>query len=124
MTDLKETTRQQLDRKRIDTIWWAGAFIWIGLTLGAEYLEILPEIANTNGWWAWILIGLGPWSLVFNTYRSATDWPNPTTWDWIWTAIFLLVGVGTIVDLGGEIVGAAVLIGAGIVLLIRALSAP
>ena len=121
MTDVDETARHEAERKRMDAIWWAGVLIWIGLALGAEYLEILPEIGDSNSWWPWIFIGVGPWSLALNTYRATSSWPNPSTWDWIWTAIFMLVALGTVVDIGGEIVGAVVLVVIGVIFMVRAL---
>ncbi len=110
------------ERKRMDAIWWAGVFIWIGLALGAQALDILPQIGDSDEWWPWIFVGVGPWALVLNLYRQTSSWPNPTTWDWIWTAIFLLVALGTVADIGGEIVGAVVLVVVGVILLARALS--
>lgn len=71
---------------------------------------------------ALIFVGVGPWSVVLNLYRQASSWPNPTTWDWIWTAIFLLVALGTVADIGGELVGAVVLVVVGVILLTRSLS--
>lgn len=106
----------------MDAIWWAGVLIWIGLALAAEYADILPEVGDSGDWWPWIFIGIGPWALLLNLYRQASSGPNPSTWDWIWTAVFLLVALGTFVDIGGEIVGAAVLVVIGIVLMFRALS--
>lgn len=125
MTELLESSeqREREERKRFDSIWWAGVLIWIGLALGAEYLEILPEIGDTAEWWPWIFVGVGPWSLALNLYRAASPTaPNPSTWDWTWTVIFMAVAIGALVDLGGEIVGAAALVTIGLVVLIRALS--
>ena len=122
MTDEQDTTSEAAERKRMDAIWWAGVLIWIGLALGAEYADILPTIGDSGEWWPWIFIGVGPWSLALNTYRTTSSWPNPSTWDWIWTAIFLLVGLGTVVDIGGEIVGAVVLVVIGVIFMVRALS--
>lgn len=121
MTELKDAATETAERKRMDAIWWAGVLIWIGLALGAEYADILPAVGDWGEWWPWIFIGVGPWSLALNVYRQASSWPNPRTWDWIWTAVFLLVAVGTFVDIGGELVGAIVLVMVGVVLLVRAL---
>jgi hypothetical protein len=122
MTDEKETTGQKAERKRIDAIWWAGVLIWIGLVLGADNLNILPRIGDGGEWWLWIFLGAGLWALALNSLSVMSNWPNPSTWDWIWTAIFLLVGLGGVVNIAGEIVGAVVLVGIGAVFLIRALS--
>jgi hypothetical protein len=121
MTEEVETRGHNAERKRMDTIWWAGALIWIGLILGAQNFDFLPQIGRGNEWWLWIFLGLGPWALALNGYRALSDWPNPSTWDWIWTVIFLLVGLGGIVNIAGEIVGAMVLVGIGVVTLVRAL---
>ena len=119
MADLKISTGQD---KRMDAIWWAGALIWIGLALGAENMDILPEIGDTGEWWPWIFIGLGPWALALNSYRASSSLSNPTTWDWTWTAIFMLVAIGSVVEIGGDLVGAGILVALGVVLLIRAVS--
>lgn len=124
MTDLQEmtTTDADVDResKRVDAIWWGGAFIWIGVTLGAYNLDFLPEIADTAEWWPWIFIGLGPWSLLLNLFRLATDAPNPTTWDWIWTVVFMGVAAGVFIDVTAGTIGAVVLIAVGLIVLYRA----
>jgi hypothetical protein len=117
-----DPTVEAAERRRMDAIWWAGVLIWIGLALGAEALDILPQIGDSNEWWPWIFVGVGPWSLALNVYRQASSWPDPTTWDWMWTAIFLLVAVGAVADIGGEVVGAVVLVVVGVILLARALS--
>jgi hypothetical protein len=122
MTDEKGATGQNAERKRMDAIWWAGVLIWIGLVLGAETLDILPRIGDGGEWWLWIFLGAGLWALALNVFRTTSGWPNPSTWDWIWTAIILLVGLGGVVNIAGEIVGAVVLVGIGVVFLVRALS--
>lgn len=121
MTD-KEYSTQQSEDKRMDSIWWAGALIWTGLVVGADNYNLLPGIGLRGGWWLWIVLGLGVWALTWNGYRAVSAAPNPSTWDWIWTVIFLLVGLGGIANLAGEIVGAVVLVGIGIVTLFRALT--
>ena len=110
MTDLKERTYEEQESKRLDSFWWGGAFIWVGLVLGAEWLDFLPTINDTTSVWPWIFVGIGPWALGMNLYRSVTDHPNPSTWDWVWTAIFMLLAAGTFVDIGGEAVGAIALV--------------
>ena len=118
--EVREDTTLKKRRELMDSIWWGGVLIWIGLALGSEWLGILPEIGDRGAWWPWIFIGVGPWSLILNSYfLSSPTWPKPTTWDWIWTAIFMLVAVGTFVDIGGELLGALVLVGVGVAILIR-----
>lgn len=122
MSDEKDTTGRKAERKRIDAIWWAGVLIWIGLVLGADNLNILPRIGGEGEWWLWVFLGAGLWALALNGFSVLSNWPNPSTWDWIWTAIFLLVGLGGVVNIAGEIVGAVVLVGIGIAFLVKALS--
>jgi hypothetical protein len=122
MTDEKDTTGRKAERKRIDAIWWAGVLIWIGLVLGADNLNVLPRIGGQGEWWLWVFLGAGLWALALNGFSVLSNWPNPSTWDWIWTAIFLLVGLGGVVNIAGEIVGAVVLVGIGIAFLVKALS--
>jgi hypothetical protein len=122
MTNDGESARHDAERKRMEAIWWAGVLIWIGLALGAEYLDILPEVGDEGEWWPWIFIGVGPWSLGLNLYRQAYGTPKPSAWDWVWTTIFLLVALGSVVEIGGEIIGAGALVVIGVVFLFRALS--
>ena len=127
MNDLMTSPEQQRseheERKRFESIWWAGVLIWLGLVLGGEALDILPEIGETSEWWSWIFVGVGAWSLALNLYRAVSAVaPNPNTWDWIWTAIFVAVGAGAFIDVGGELVGAAVLVAIGLVVLSRSVS--
>lgn len=113
------------ERKRYESIWWGGVLVWLGLVLGGVALDVVPDIGETSEWWPWIFVGVGAWSLALNLYRAVTRTaPNPSTWDWIWTAIFVAVGAGALVDVGGEIVGAVVLVVIGLVILRRALSTP
>ncbi len=121
MTDLKERTYEEQERKRLDSMWWGGAFIWVGLVLGAEWLDVLPTIGDTGGWWPWIFIGLGPWALAMNVYQTITDRPDPKVWDWVWTAVFMLLAVGAFVDFSGEIAGAIALVAIGAVIIFNAL---
>lgn len=125
MTELSERSeqREREERKRYESIWWAGVLIWIGVALGAEYLDVLPEIGDSSEWWPWIFVGVGPWSLGLNLYQAASATaPNPSTWDWAWTIVFMAVAIGTLVDVGGELVGAAALVAVGSVVLIRSVS--
>ncbi|HSJ85026.1 MAG TPA: hypothetical protein VLA91_14580 [Acidimicrobiia bacterium] len=121
MTDLLERQEERAEHKRFDAIWWGGAFLWIGMALAGDYLDILPRI--DGDWWPWIFIGIGPWALILNSYRivSATA-PNPTTWDWTWTVIFIAIAAGSVLDLTGDLVGALALVVIGLVVLIRAIT--
>jgi hypothetical protein len=120
MTEVLEKQEQRTAAKRFDAIWWGGAFVWIGIALAGDYLDILPRIDGE--WWPWIFIGIGPWALVLNAYRAASPTaPNPTTWDWIWTVVFLAIAAASAFDLTDVLVGALALIAIGVVVLVRAI---
>jgi hypothetical protein len=120
VSEVIEKREQVAAAKRFDAIWWGGAFVWIGIALAGDYLDILPPIDGE--WWPWIFVGIGPWALILNSYRVASPTaPNPTTWDWIWTVIFVAIAAGSVIDLTGALVGAVALIIIGLVVLIRAL---
>jgi hypothetical protein len=53
-----------------------------------------------------------------------TDLPNPNTWDWVWTAIFMVTALGTFIDFSGEIAGAIALIVIGVLVMFNALRKP
>lgn len=121
MADVLEREEARKEAKRYEGIWWGGAFIWIGLALAGDYLEILPRIDGE--WWPWIFIGIGPWSLILNGLQAASPTaPNPTTWDWIWTVAFIAIATGSVLDLTGALVGALALIVIGVVVLIGAIA--
>jgi hypothetical protein len=65
------------------------------------------------------------WSLLLNILRVVLqDWPKPRPWDYIWTVIFLGVGLGAITDFqisGGTIAG-VVLVAIGVISLARIFS--
>jgi hypothetical protein len=82
---------------RLDTYYWAAALIWAGLVFGAEALGILPQIAGASAW-TWIFIGGGIGGLLLNLYSlSSPDYATPTTWDWIWSGLLLLLGLGGLI---------------------------
>ena len=103
---IEQDTSQREGRKRIDAIYWAGVFIWAGVVFGADSLGFLPQIGGASAW-SWVFAGAGLYALLGNIYRAASlDWPNPTTWDYIWAAILLIVGLGGVfnVDVGFPVI--------------------
>jgi len=103
---IEQDTSQQEGRRRIDAIYWAGVFIWAGLVFGADSLGFLPQIGGASAW-SWVFAGAGLCALLGNIYRAASpDWPNPTTWDYIWAAILLIIGLGGVfnVDVGFPVI--------------------
>jgi hypothetical protein len=88
------TTQEQGKLQRLDTYFWAGALIWAGLIFGADSLGFLPQIGQANSW-SWVFLGAGVFGLMLNfVSQSSLLISNPTTWDWSWAIIFLLVGIG------------------------------
>jgi hypothetical protein len=122
MTTTKELAPDHAERKRAESIWWGGALVWVGIVIGAERLNLLPDVGFRGEWWLWIVLGLGVWALIWNLFRASSDMPNPTTWDWTWTVVFLVLGLGGLVNVAEEIVGALVVIAVGAVILFRALT--
>jgi hypothetical protein len=82
-------------------------------------LDVLPYVGAEGEWWIWIFLALGVWSVLLNGFRMLSpDWPNPRAWDYIWTAIFLGVGVGSAIewDVDGGIIAGVALVVIGAVL--------
>jgi hypothetical protein len=108
--------------KHMDNLFWAGAIIVAGVVFLAQSLEILPEIGDgyQDEWWIWVFLGAGAWAFVLNLFQLLSpDWPNPRAWDYIWTAIFLGVGLGSAVtiDVEGSVIAGVVLVAIGAILL-------
>jgi len=84
--------------KRIEGIYWAIVFLWAGLVFGGDNLGMLPQVGGATAW-SWVFAGAGLLALVGNIIRvSSPDWPNPSTWDYIWATVLLVVGLGGFVN--------------------------
>jgi len=84
--------------KRIEAIYWALVFLWAGLIFGADSLGMLPQVGGATAW-SWVFAGAGLLALLGNLVRtSSPDWPNPSTWDYIWAAVLLIFGLGGFVN--------------------------
>ena len=103
------------NKKRTDTLFWGSILIWAGIVYGADSLGILDQFGRVEAW-TWVLLGAGLLALGINIWRlTSADHPNPETWDWIFTAFFLiggLSGFGFDFDLAWPIV--LIIIGVGI----------
>jgi hypothetical protein len=87
-----ELTSEKTERKYLDAIFWGGVLLWAGLIFGAEYFGFLPQIGNANVW-SWIFLGAGVYGLLMSIVRLISEnYSNPTTWDWVWSIIFILIG--------------------------------
>ncbi len=88
----QEESRQEV-RRRLETIYWGGMIIWAGLIFGADSMGFLPQIGGADAW-SWIFLGAGLYGLLMALFRAASpDYSNPTTWDYVWAGIFLILGL-------------------------------
>ncbi len=91
---IEQNTSMKKERQRLEGLWWAVALIWAGLVLGADSMGFLPQIGSADTW-SWIFLGAGVFGTLGNLYRmGSSDAPNPTSWDWIWSGAFLILGLG------------------------------
>jgi hypothetical protein len=91
------TTEQEKSQKEasrhLEAIYWAGVVIWVGLVFGADRLGYLPQIGGADAW-SWIFFGAGLYGLLMALFRvTSPDYSNPTTWDYVWAGIFLILGL-------------------------------
>lgn len=85
---------EKKERQRLEGLWWAVVLIWAGLVFGADSMGLMPQIGEADAW-SWVFIGAGLLGMLGNLYRVASpDVPNPTTWDWVWNSIILILGLG------------------------------
>jgi len=82
------------ERRRLQGLWWAVVLIWAGLVFGADSMGLVPQIGDADAW-SWIFLGAGMFGILGALYRMNTpDVPNPSTWDWVWSAFCLIIGLG------------------------------
>ena len=111
----QEMLSEKAERKRLESYWWAAVLIWSGLILVAELLGILPEIGTSNAW-SWIFLGAGVFGLIGALIRVVNpDLPKPTSWDYFWSVLFLVIGATGF--FGGGIAFPIVLVVVGIAIL-------
>ena len=68
--------------------------LWAGLVFWAESAAFLPQFAEAQPW-SLIFIGAGAYGFVLSFIRLASpNFSNPAAGDYIWAAIFLLIGLG------------------------------
>ena len=117
----QEMVEEKAKRKTMDALFWGGAFIIAGVVFLAHNADVLPKLGTSDEWWYWLFLGAGVWALLINIFRLVSaDWPNPMTWDYIWNAVFLLVGIGGMYDfdIEGTAIAALVLMGIGVLILV------
>ena len=90
------TTEQflnKIDRRfRAESLYWAGVLVWAGLVFGANSLGYLPQIGSADVW-SWVFIGAGLSGTLLNLYSSSLPDSVTTTWDYIWSGFWLLLGL-------------------------------
>ena len=103
------------NKKRIESLFWGGLLLWVGLVFLAANFGLFAFITMANTW-KWILLGAGLLALASNLFRSASaDYPNPEIWDWIFTAGFLIGGLSGFTTINFDLVWPIILIIAGVV---------
>jgi len=80
--------------RHLEAFYWGGVILWAGLVFGADSLGYLPQIGGADAW-SWIFLGAGLYALLLALVRvTSPDYLNPTTWDYVWAGIFLILGLG------------------------------
>lgn len=109
------------ERGNLDALFWGGMLIWAGLIFGADSLGLLPEVGQASAW-SWIFLGAGLYGLLLSAMRLLSpDLSNPSTWDYVWATVFLLIGTGGFVGIGGELIFPLILLLIGGTILVSAL---
>jgi hypothetical protein len=99
MSTEQEMIVKEDDKKYIDAVFWGGVLLWAGLIFGADALGYLPQIGQASAW-SWIFLGAGLYGLVIGFIRLASEsFSNPTTWDWVWAVIFLIIGLAGFISI-------------------------
>lgn len=80
--------------RHLEAIYWGGVIIWAGLIFGADSLGYLPQIGGADAW-SWVFLGAGLYALLLALFRlNFPDYQNPTTSDYVWAGILLILGLG------------------------------
>jgi hypothetical protein len=90
-----EEEKSQIEALRhLEAFYWGGVIIWVGLVFGADSLGYLPQMGGAEAW-SWVFLGAGLYALVMALVRvTSPDYANPTTGDYVWVGIFLILGLG------------------------------
>jgi hypothetical protein len=119
MTTEGNVTSWKQERKYLEAVYWGGVLIWAGLVFGVDSLGYLPQIGGADAW-SWVFIGAGAYALVGALLRAAgPDYLPPTTWDYVWAGILLILGLSGFTGL--EIGFSLILLLIGVALLASAL---
>ena len=88
----KEISTKFEKRANAEAIYWAGVLIWAGLVFGANSLSLLPQVGSADAW-SWLFIGAGLYGTLMNIFSSAMPDSVTTTWDYIWSGFWLVLGL-------------------------------
>ena len=91
--DRLEPTGQRGVVGRLEAGYWGIVLVWAGLIFGAQSRDILPQIGQADAW-TWIFLGAGLLALLIALWRTTSDRPKPSTWDWIWAIGLSVLGLG------------------------------
>ena len=76
-----------------EALYWGGAFFWAGMVFSADLLGLLPQVGHLDAW-SWVFLGVGLYGLLGALFFLVSpNWSNPTTWDFIWSGFWFLVGL-------------------------------
>ena len=93
MNDISTEQEGKEAGRHLEAIYWGGVIIWAGLVFGADSLGILPQVGGASAW-SWVFLGAGLYALLGALFRiTSPDYPNPTTWDWLWAGILIILGL-------------------------------
>jgi len=106
------------ENKKLDAIFWGAVLVWAGLVFGGEAMGMLPQFGSADPW-SWIFLGAGVLSLALNFFSQSSDaYEDPSTSDWVWGGIFLIIGVGGFIKI--DISWPLIIILVGAVMLVNA----
>lgn len=81
------------ERRRAESVYWAGVFMWAGLVFGYDILFALPQIGTASAL-TWFVVGAGLYGLLINAYYAASpETINPRPNDWLWSGFWLVIGL-------------------------------
>ena len=102
-------------RTKAESLYWAGVLIWAGLVFAASNLGFIPEIGSADTW-SWVFIGAGLYGTFLNLYSSSLPDSVTTSWDFIWSGFWLLLGLAGLFAIDVFWPAVLILIGASAVL--------
>lgn len=94
MNDMSTEQEGKEAGRQLEAIYWGGVIIWAGLVFGADSLGYLPQVGGADAW-SWVFLGAGLYAVLMAVWRvSSPDYPNPTTWDYVWAVALIILGLG------------------------------